>query len=181
MADTKRKQGQSVQAYIVVESSSKKIDIIYGQSGMSENFTNNLQEVTGLKEPGVEEDNQVAYVQRSDGTRDATWSIQTVALENKAEADTQQELLTKLKTKKDTTTTLFIGNTLPPEEGEGVSAMKFIGTQYTVLIGSVSNDYPYGSDITGTIELSNKGSVKPVEHTGDQTFAEILAGLTPAA
>lgn len=178
MSEIKRKQGQGVQAYIVIEASPKTIDIIRGQSGMSENFTNNIQEVTGLKEPGVATDEQVAYVQRSDGTRDITWSIQTVALENAAEAATQKALLEKLKTKKDTTTILFIGNTLPPETGKEVSGMNFIGTQYTVLVGSVSNDYPYGADITGTIELSHKGSVKPIEHDGTETFSEILAALS---
>lgn len=182
MAEIKRKQGQEVQAYILVESSPGKIDIIHGQSGMSENFTNNTQEVSGLKEAGVSEDVNVAYVTRSDGTRDATWSIQTVALAGEAEAATQKALLEKLKNKKDTTTILFIGDTEPPTgEDKDVGGMMFTGTQYTVLVASVSNDYPYGADITGTIELQHKGTVKPIEHDGSKTFAEILAEINSAA
>lgn len=138
---------------------------------MSETHTNNTVEVTGLKEAGIEEETNVAWVQRSDGTRDTTWSISTVQLEEADEAAIQQELLTKLQTKLDTTTYLFIGDTAPSASGD-VMDMAFTGKMYIALVASVSTDYPYGSDITGTIEMQNKGTA-PVSYDSE-SFSDII-------
>lgn len=180
MGNVKRDQGQSTQVYILVEDTSNNfVGILEGQEGLSQNITNNLQEVTGFKKAGVSDEDNVVYVQRTDGTRDVTLSVTIGRPESAADRALQDLMLTKLKTKKNTSTTVFVGNTAPPTTGSAIADMTFTGSQYQMLIGAINTEYPNGSPVTGTIELSNEGSVAPIEHSAKK-FSTIITEITGA-
>lgn len=166
----KRDAGKSTQVYILVKEPNK-ISILEGQSGLSVSHTNAIEEVAAFKK-SAEADGGVSYIESQDGKRSITFSVTTGRLKSPAEREIQDGLLTALEEREDTTTTIFIGNVAP-------TTLFFTGNQYDVLVASISNDFPSDATVTGSIEFTHKGTVKPIKHSGDKTLADIVLAMFP--
>jgi len=161
-------KGETTQAYLVkINDTTKVVDIIEGQSGLSESITNNAEEIAAFKKANTDESQSVTWVQRTSGTRDATWSLSVTKKIGSAN-DMQGEMLKRLKTQLNAEAQFFVGDT-------DVTG-KFTGEEWNVIIMSASTDYPTGSAVTGTFELANAGGA-PIDHDGSKTLAEIIEAV----
>lgn len=172
MSTGKRDLGKSTQVYILVKTPNS-IGILEGQSGLSVNYTNAIEEVASFKKMGEAEVAGASYVESQDGKRSIAISVTTGRLKSADERQIQEGLLNTLEQQEDTTTTIFVGDVSP------TNAM-FTGKEYEVLIASISNDFPSDSQVTGSIEFTNKGTVKPIAHDGTKTLAAIVLEKFPA-
>lgn len=167
---SKRELGKSTQVYILVRGAENKFSILEGQTGLSVNHSNAIEEVSAFKVMGEAAATGASYVESVDGKRQIAISVTTGRPDDPTQRVVQGELLTTLRSKEDTTTIILVGEVAP-------TTAFFTGTEYEVLVANISNEYPSDSAVTGSMEFTNKGTTKPIAHDGSEVFADIVTAI----